>query len=569
VYFKCFVMSTTAVSGVTSSGQPVLILREGTSKSSGRDAQKNNIMAAKIVAEIVKSCLGPRGMDKMLVDGMGDVTITDDGATILKDIDVQHPAAKAMVEISKATDNEVGDGTTSAVVLAGALLEKAEELMDKDVHPMVIVEGYMKALEKARAILKTVAIKVGPKDKDWLVKVAKTSMATKMVSSGGDFMASLVVDGLLSVAEDYDGKIKVDIDNVKVEKKAGGSTRDSQLINGIALDKEVVHSGMPKNIVEAKIALLNSPLEIEKTEFDAKININNPEQIKMFLDEENEMLKGMVNKVVKTGANVLICQKGIDDIAQHYLAKAGILTVRRASESDMNRLARATGGRVVTIMEDLNADDLGHAKHVEERRIEDGKWIFIEGCKNPKSVTLFLRGGTQRVVEETERSVHDALSVVKDVMMKPSIVLGAGAPEAEIASKLFEFAQTLSGRVQLAVQKYAEAMEVIPLTLAENAGMNTIDTLVELRAKHSKGQKTVGINGLAGTVEDVKNFGVYEPIVVKEEILSAATEAATMLLRIDDVIASRKTAGGAPRGPPGGMPGGYGGMGGMGGMGEE
>jgi len=318
---------------------------------------------------------------------------------------------------------------------------------------------------------------------------------------------------------------------------------------------------MPKNVVEAKIALLNSPLEIEKTEFDAKININNPEQIKMFLDEENEMLKGMVNKVVKTGANVVICQKGIDDIAQHYLAKAGILTVRRASESDMNRLARAIGGRVVTIMEDLNADDLGYAKHVEERRIEDGKWIFIEGCKNPKSVTLFLRGGTQRVVEETERSVHDALSVVKDVMMKPSIVLGAGAPEAEIASKLFEFAQTLSGRVQLAVQKYAEAMEVIPLTLAENAGMNTIDTLVELRAKHSKGQKTVGINCLAGKVEDVKNFGVYEPIVVKEEILSAATEAATMLLRIDDVIASRKTAGGPPTPPPGGMGGGYGGMG--------
>ncbi len=560
-------MSTTAMSGVTSSGQPVLILKEGTSKTKGRDAQKNNIMAAKIVAELVKSSLGPRGMDKMLVDGMGDVTITDDGATILKDIDVQHPAAKAMVEIAKATDNEVGDGTTSAVVLAGALLERAEELMDKDVHPMVIVDGYMKALEKARQILKTVAIKVGPKDRDWLVKVAKTSMATKMVSSEGEFMASLVVDGLLSVAEDYDGKIRVDIDDVKVEKKAGGSTRDSQLIKGLALDKEVVHSGMPKSISEAHIALLNSPLEIEKTEFDAKININNPEQIKMFLDEENEMLKGMVDKVVKSGANVLICQKGLDDIAQHYLAKAGILTIRRASESDMRRLARATGGRVVTTMEDLNADDLGYAKHVEERKIEEGKWIFIEGCKNPKSVTLFIRGGTQRVVEETERSIHDALSVVKDVMMKPSIVLGAGAPEAEIASKLFEFAQTLSGRVQLAVQKFAEAMEVIPLTLAENAGMNPIDTLVELRAKHSKGGKTVGINGIAGKVEDVKNFGVYEPTAVKEEILSAATEAATMLLRIDDVIASRKTMGGPPSPPPGGMPGGMGGYGG--GMGEE
>jgi len=554
-------MSTTAVSGVTSSGQPVLILKEGTSKTAGRDAQRNNIMAAKIVAQVVKSCLGPRGMDKMLVDGMGDVTITDDGATILKEIDVQHPAAKAMIEISKAVDNEVGDGTTSAVVLAGALLEKAEELIEKDVHPMVIVDGYKKASEKANEILKTLAIKVDSRDKDWLTKVAKTSMATKMVSSEGEYMASLVVKGLLSVAEEYDGGIKVEIDNVKVEKKAGGSTRDSQLINGVALDKEVVHSGMPKNVVEAKIALLNCPLEIEKTEFDAKISINNPEQIKMFLDEESMMLKDMVDKVVKTGANVLICQKGIDDIAQHYLAKAEILAIRRVSESDMNRLSRATGGRVVTTIEDLNPSDLGYAKHVEERKIEEGKWVFVEGCKNPKAVTLFLRGGTQRVVEESERSIHDALSVVKDVMLKPYIVLGAGAPEAEVASKLFDFAQTLPGREQLAAQKFAEAMEVIPLTIAENAGMDPIDTLVELRARHSQGGTTVGIDALAGKVEDVKNFGVYEPLAVKEEILSAATEAAVMLLRIDDVIASSKMARGPPQPPPGSMPGGYGGMG--------
>jgi chaperonin GroEL (HSP60 family) len=374
-------------------------------------------------------------------------------------------------------------------------------------------------------------------------------------------MASLVVKGLLSVAEEYDGGIKVEIDNVKVEKKAGGSTRDSQLINGVALDKEVVHSGMPKNVVEAKIALLNCPLEIEKTEFDAKISINNPEQIKMFLDEESMMLKDMVDKVVKTGANVLICQKGIDDIAQHYLAKAGILAIRRVSESDMNRLSRATGGRVVTTIEDLNPSDLGYAKHVEERKIEEGKWVFVEGCKNPKAVTLFLRGGTQRVVEESERSIHDALSVVKDVMLKPYIVLGAGAPEAEVASKLFDFAQTLPGREQLAAQKFAEAMEVIPLTIAENAGMDPIDTLVELRARHSQGGTTVGIDALAGKVEDVKNFGVYEPLAVKEEILSAATEAAVMLLRIDDVIASSKMARGPPQPPPGSMPGGYGGMG--------
>jgi thermosome len=548
---------TTAIPAVTQSGQQVLILREGATKSTGREAQKNNIAAAKIVAELVRSCLGPRGMDKMLVDTLGDITITDDGATILKEIDVNHPAAKAIVEISKVTDSEVGDGTTSAVVLAGSLLEKAEELLDKGVHPMIIVDGYKKALEKAKEILNSVAIKVDAKDVDWLTKVAKTSIATKMISLEGDYVASLAVKSLLSVVEEYDGKIRVDIDNVKVEKKAGGSTRDSQLIHGIALDKEVVHSGMPKSVSEAKIALVNSPLEIEKTEFDTKITINNPEQIKMFLDEENTMLKDMVNNVVKTGANVLICQKGIDDVAQQYLAKAGVLSVRRVSESDMNRLAKATGGKVVTIIEQINSSDLGHAKHVEERKIEDGKWVFVEGCKDPKAVTLFLRGGTQRVVEESVRSVHDALCVVRDVMLKPSIVLGAGAPEAEIASKLFDYAQTLSGREQLAVQKFAEA---------ENAGMNPIDVLVELRSRHNKGGKTVGVNVIAGKVDDVANFGVYEPSVVKEQILSAATETTAMILRIDDVIASKKSAG-AP--PPGGGGGGYGGMpGGMpGGMG--
>ena len=556
---------TTAIPAVTQSGQQVLILREGSTKSTGREAQKNNIAAAKIVAELVKSCLGPRGMDKMLVDTLGDITITDDGATILKELDVNHPAAKAIIEIAKVTDSEVGDGTTSAVVLAGALLERAEELLDKGVHPMIIVDGYKKAEAKAKEILNSVAIKVDAKDKDWLTKVAKTSIATKMISLEGDYMASLAVESLLSVVEEYDGKIRVDIDNVKVEKKAGGSTRDSQLIHGIALDKEVVHSGMPKSISEAKIALINSPLEIEKTEYDTKITINNPEQIKMFLDEENMILKNMVNNVIKTGANVLICQKGIDDVAQQYLAKAGILSVRRVSESDMNRLAKATGGKVVTIIEQINSSDLGNAKHIEERKIEDGKWVFVEGCKDPKAVTLFLRGGTQRVVEESVRSIHDALCVVRDVMLKPSIVLGAGAPEAEIASKLFDYAQTLSGREQLAVQKYAEAMEVIPLALAENAGMNPIDTLVELRARHNKGGKTVGVNAIAGKIEDVKNFGVYEPLAVKEQILSAATETTAMLLRIDDVIASKKSAGapspgggGGYGGMPGGMPGGMG-----------
>ncbi|MEM3404108.1 MAG: thermosome subunit beta [Nitrososphaeria archaeon] len=553
-----------ATYGTTAGGQPVIILKEGSSKTAGREAQKNNILAAKLVAEIVKTSIGPRGMDKMLVDSLGDVTITNDGATILKEIDVQHPAAKAMVEIAKATDNEVGDGTTSAVVLGGALLAKAEELIDKDVHPTVIVDGYKKAADKAKQILDAISTKVKPTDKKWLLKVAKTSMATKLVSSESEYLASLVVDGLLSVYEEVDGKIKVDIDNVTVQKKAGGSTKDSVLVKGIVLDKEVVHSGMPKRIQDAKIALLNCPLEIEKTELDAKININNPEQIKMFLDEENRMLKAMVDKIKETGANVVVCQKGIDDIAQHYLAKAGILAVRRAKESDLTKLARATGGRVTTTIEDLTPADLGKAELVEERKVEEDKWVFIEGCKNPKSVTLFLRGGTQRIVEEAERSVHDALCVVKDVMVKPAIVAGAGAPEAEVSQKLLDWSQTLSGREQLAVQKFAEAVEVIPLSIAENAGMDPIDTLVELRARHSKGEKTVGVNAQEGKVGDASEFEVFEPLAVKEQVLSAATEAATMILRIDDVIAASKTK--APPTPPGG--GAPGGMGGMGGMGE-
>jgi thermosome len=550
-------MSTTAIPAVTSTGQPVLILKEGTAQTRGREAQRNNILAAKLVGEIVRSSLGPRGMDKMLVDSLGDVTVTNDGATILKEIDVQHPAAKAMVEISKATDNEVGDGTTSAVVLAGALLEKAEELLDKDVHPTVIVDGYKKAAEKAKEILSSIAIKVDPKDREWLNKIARTSMATKLVSSEGKYLATLVVDALLLVAEEQNGKLKVDIDDVKVEKKPGGSITDSKLIQGIVLDKEVVHSGMPKRVTNAKIALLNCPLEIEKTEFDAKININNPEQIKMFLDEENKMLKAMVDKIASTGANVVICQKGIDDIAQHYLAKAGILAVRRAKESDMTKLAKATGGRVVTSLEELSPSDLGYAELVEERRVEEDKWVFVEGCKNPKAVTIFLRGGTQRIVDECERSVHDALCVVRDVMHKPYIVVGAGAPEAEVASKLFDWAQTLSGREQLAVQKFAEAVESIPLALAENAGMDPIDTLVELRARHSKGEKTVGVNALEGKIEDATKFEVYEPLAVKEQVLAAATEAATMILRIDDIIAASRMKETPPKGgggEAGGMP---------------
>jgi thermosome len=536
-------------------GVPVLILKEGSTQTKGRDAQKNNVTAAKLIAEIVRSSLGPRGMDKMLVDSLGDVTITNDGATVLKEIDVQHPAAKMMVEISKATDNEVGDGTTSVVVLAGALIEKAEELISKDVHPTIIVDGYRKSAQKAIEILNKIAQKIDANDKESLIKVAKTSMQTKLVSKEADELADIVVKAILQVVESVDSKNKVDIDDVKVEKKAGGSLRDTTLIQGIVLDKEVVHGGMPKRIDKAKIALLNCALEIEKTEFDAKINISSPDQMKMFLEEENRMLKDMVEKIKSSGANVVICQKGIDDIAQHYLAKSDILTVRRVKESDMTKLARATNARVVNSIDDLTSNDLGSADLVEERKVETDKWVFVEGCKHPKSVTILIRGGSQRVVDEAERSIHDALMVTKDVLEKPAIVAGGGAPEAYVASKLREWTSTLIGREQLAAEKFAEALEVIPLTLAENAGMDPIDTATDLRAKQSKGAKWMGIDARSAKITDMSKMDIFEPLSVKEQIIKSATEAASMILRIDDVIASSKSPGGMPPGgmPPGGM----------------
>ncbi|HEX9678517.1 thermosome subunit beta [Nitrososphaera sp.] len=544
-------------------GMPVLILREGASQTKGRDAQKNNFSAAKLIAEIVRTSLGPRGMDKMLVDTLGDVTITNDGATILKEIDVQHPAAKMMVEISKATDNEVGDGTTSVVVLAGALIEKAEELINKDVHPTIIVDGYRKSAAKTIEVLNSIAQRIEGSEKDELVRVAMTAMQTKMVSRESEDLAKLVVSAALAVADKTDSGYKMDVDDVKVEKKAGGSIKDTKLIKGIVLDKEVVHSGMPKKIEKAKIALINSALEIEKTEFDAKINISSPDQMKMFLEEENKMLKSMVDKIVDAGANVVVCQKGMDDISQHYLAKAGVLAVRRVKESDMGKMARATGARIVNSLDDLSEKDLGFAELVEERKVETDKWVFVEGCKHPKSVTILIRGGSQRVVDEADRSVHDALMVSKDVLEKPAIVAGGGAPEAYAASKLREWANTLSGREQLAAEKFAEALEVIPLALAENAGMDPIDTLTELRSKQTKGAKWTGVDARNARVADMSKLNVVEPLAVKEQIIKSATEVACMILRIDDVIASSKSGGGGPPMPPGGGAGGMGGMGGM------
>ena len=541
-------------------GLPVLILKEGATQTKGRDAQKNNIAAAKLISDVVKTSLGPRGMDKMLVDGLGDVTITNDGATILKEIDVQHPAAKMMVEISKATDNEVGDGTTSVVVLAGSLIEKAEELIAKDVHPTIIVDGYRKSATKAIEILNHIAQKVDPKDKSQLIKVAQTSMQTKLVSRESHDLAETVVTASLQVSEEAGSGYKVDIDDVKVEKKAGGSIRDTKLIKGIVLDKEVVHGGMPKRIEKAKIALVNSALEIEKTEFDAKINISSPDQMKMFLEEENKMLKSMVDKIISAGANVVICQKGIDDIAQHYLAKSNILAVRRVKESDMSKLARATEGRITSNLDDLTSKDLGAADLVEERKVETDKWVFVEGCKHPKSVTILIRGGSQRVVDEAERSIHDALMVTKDVLEKPAIVAGGGSAESYTAGKLREWSNSLSGREQLAAEKFADSLESIALVLAENAGMDPIDTLTDLRSKQTKASKWSGIDARSAKITDMMKLDIVEPLSVKEQVIKSATEVASMILRIDDVIASSKSAGG----PPGG-----GGMGGMPpGMGE-
>ena len=536
---------------------PVVLLKEGSTETKGHDAQKNNIQAAKLVAELVKTSLGPRGMDKMIVDSLGDVTITNDGATILKEIDVQHPAAKMMVEISKTTDNEVGDGTTSTVILAGSLLEKAQDLTEKNVHPTIVVNGFKKAADKALEILRSVAVKVDPQDKDFLKKIAKTTMESKITTSDSKILSEVVVEAILAVSEKHNEKTKVDIDNVKVEKKAGGSMKLTELVQGIILDKEIVHGAMPKHIQTAKIALVNCPLEIEKTEFDAKININSPDQMQQFIDEENRMLKKLVDQVAESGANVLLCQKGIDDMAQHYLTKAGIMAVRRIKESDMIKLSKATGARVITNIAELTQDDLGSAELAEEREVETDKWVFIEGCKNPKAVSILVRGGSQRIVDEVDRSIHDALMAVKDVVVNPHALVGAGAPEAFVANKLREWSNSLEGRSQLAAQKFADAIENMAVILAESAGMDPLDAQVQLRQKVTDGKAVFGIDVDNAKIADMSEKDIYDPLAVKEQVINGATEVACMVLRIDDVIAGSKSA--APPMPPGG------GMGGMGG----
>jgi thermosome len=542
---------------------PVLVLKEGTGRSTGREAQKNNIMAAKIVAETVKTTLGPCGMDKMLVSSFGDVAITSDGATIMKELDVQHPAAKMLVEVAKAQDNEVGDGTTTAVVLAGELLAKAEGLLDKNVHPTVIIEGFKKASEKAKEVLDKIAIPVCITDEKTLREVAITSLASKGITVAAEHFAKLMVDAVKQVAEKVDGTFKADIDLIKIVKKHGKSLDETELVKGIVVDKEVASSQMPKFIDNAKIALLNAKLEIEKTEFDAKINIESPDQMKLFLDEEERMLKEMAEAITKVGANVVFCEKGVDDMALHFLAKRGVLAVKSVSSSDMEKLSRATGGKILASVKDLTAEALGKAKKVEEVKIGDDKLIYVRECKNPKAVTIVIRGGSSHVIDEAERSLHDSLCVVRNAVEDAKIVAGGGAPEAEVAKNLRSYAAKVGGREQLAVEAFAEAVEAIPLTLAENAGLDPIDVMVALRAKHENpDNKYFGIEVTTGKIKSMLDLVVLEPLRVKQQVMKSATEAANMILKIDDLIAV-KGGGKMPPMPPGGMGGGMGGMGGM------
>lgn len=530
---------------------PVLLLKEGATQTKGKDARKNSITAAKLVAQVIRSSLGPRGMDKMLVNPTGDVTITNDGATILKELDIEHPVAKMMVEIAKSVDNEAGDGTKSVVVLAGSLIENAEELFNKDVHPTIVVEGFREASKRAIEFLKKLAIEIDPKDETILTKIAATTMASKLVVTNSEILCKIVIDAALKVVDELEGnKLKIDIDNIKVEKKTGGSLHDSQVIQGIVLDKEIVHSGMPKKIQAANIALLNSALEIEKPEVDTKLNITTPEQMKRFLEEEQRLLRSMVDKILVSGANVVLCQKGIDDATQTYLSNEGIIAVTRIKESDMEKLSKATGARIVTNTDELTKDDLGFANLIEERKVEEDKWVFIEGCKNPKSVSIVIRGGSQRVVDEAERSLHDALMSVKGVMEYPYIVLGGGATETVISRWLREWSSSLSSRQQLAAEKYADAIESIALVLAENAGMSVIDAQTELRTKSEKsGKARYGIDVFKGKVADFSSLDIYDPLSVKNQVINSATEAACMILRIDDIIAAGATKTSGP--PPG------------------
>ena len=540
-------------------GQPIFILKEGAKRETGKDAMKGNIEAAKSIAAAVRSSLGPRGMDKMLVDSLGDIVITKDGVTILKEMDVEHPAAKMMVEVSKTQDSFVGDGTTTAVIISGALLQEAEGLINQEVHPTVIAEGYRMGAEKAKEILDQMSKPVSINDKALLVKMAQTSLSSKSASGSRDKLGEISYEAIKAVAEKTETGYSVDLDNVQIVKKQGGDIEDSELISGIIVDKEKVHPGMPDTVKKAKIALLNAALEIKKPEFDTNIRIDDPSMIQKFLSQEESLLKEMVKKVKDSGANVLITQKGIDDLAQHYLAKEGIYAVRRVKKSDMEKLAKATGAAIASSMDELSSSDLGAAETVEQVKIGDDYLTFVTGCKNPKAVSILVRGGTEHVADEIERSIVDSIHVVAAAVEDGKYVSGGGSAASEIAFHIREYATKIGGRQQLAIERFANAVEEIPRALSENAGLGAIDVIINLRNAHAKGKKNAGINVYSGEIEDMDKIGVIEPIRVGKQAIDAATEAAVMILRIDDVIATKGSKGGA--GAPGG-PGGEGGMGG-------
>ena len=536
-------------------GQPVLILKEGTERSRGRDARKANMMAAQVISEVLKTTLGPRGMDKMLIDGLGDITITNDGATVLDEIDVQHPAAKMMIEVAKTQDDEVGDGTTTSVILAGEILKKAGELMDENIHPSIIIGGYQKASEVALEALERLALEVDLDDRETLMKLANTSMRSKTVSSARDHLSGIVIDAILLVREERDGETLADVDNIQIVKKEGKGLDETELIRGLIIDKEIVHAGMPRVVEDARIALIDVALEVEKTEFDAEIRIRSPDAIQAFLDSETDMLRGLVDQVVGSGANVVFAQKGIDDVAQHYLAKEGVLCARRVKKSDMEKLAKATGARAVSNLGDLEAADLGSCGVVEERRVGDDRMIFVEGCSDPKAVAIFVRAGLGRMLDEAERALNDALYVISDVVELSKMVTGGGSIEMELSRAVRSYAAGVGGREQLAIEAFAEALEVVPRTLADNAGLDVLDTLVALKAAH-EGEEgwSSGVNVFDGGVVDMLDAGVVEPMAVKLQAVKSAVEVASMILRIDDVVAATSSGGMGGPGGPGGMP---------------
>ena len=536
--------------------QPIFILPESTQRSTGKNAQRNNIMAARLVAETVRTTLGPKGMDKMLVDSLGDVVITNDGVTILREMNIEHPSAKMLVEVAKTQENEVGDGTTTAVVIAGELLKKAEGLLDQNIHPTVIAKGYRLAADKSQSILLQLAENISENDTDLLRKIATTAMTGKAAESSKDHLSEMAVTAIKTVMEKENNQIAIDLQNIKLEKKVGASVEESELITGLVIDKEKVHYGMPKSVKNAKIALIDSAVEIRSTETDAKIQINDPSQMQAFLDQEEKMLRDMVEKIAKSGANVIFCQKGIDDLAQHFLAKKGIYAVRRVKKSDMEALARATNARIATNLDDLSVQDLGSAGLIEEKKVGDEMMTYVRECKNPKAVTILLRGSTEHVAAEIKRAVEDALGGLSAALRKGKIVAGAGSTEMELARHLRKYAETLSGREQLAVQAFADSLEVIPITLAENAGLDPIDSLTELKASHDKGMKWAGLDAFTGKVIDAWKEGVIEPLKIKTQAIKSASEVAELILRIDDVLASGNKGG--PQMPPQGMPHGMG-----------